>query len=521
MKAIRLLLILFIACTASLTVRAQYPVLSSYPAARATLFIDFDGQYVTGTAWNMSGDINAQPAGLTTAAMTEIFNRVAEDFRPFDLNVTTDSTQYWAAPANKRMRVIVTPTSAWYGAAGGVAFVGSFKWGDNTPAWVFSALLLNRTKYVAEAISHEAGHTLGLQHQSVFDGSCNKLAEYSTGLGSGEIGWAPIMGAGYYQNHTTWNIGTSSYGCSSIQNDFDIIATQNGFGLRSDDHGNDISSATPVVFTADAFTAGGLINTSSDTDVFRIDVNSTSWLSLHALPQSVGANDDGANLDIKLTLLNNTDTIGNYNPSTLLNAGLDTNLNAGTYYLVVRGIGNIYHDSTGNMGLYSLNGNLAVLLPVHITGFTGHVSNGQHLLNWTIDSNEPIASIGIESSVDGKSFHLLQTLPGSARSLALDPLHPGSSYYRLSITPVTGHSLYAANTVVLKSDALSGVHQVSGTGSLTVRSSDHYPYRLFNAAGQLLACGNLSPGLNTLPAGNARGLLLLQYGARTEKLIQP
>ncbi len=48
---------------------------------------------------------------------------------------------------------------------------------------------------------------LGLQHQSTYDSNCVKTAEYSPGQGSGEIGWAPIMGDGYYENLTTWHIG--------------------------------------------------------------------------------------------------------------------------------------------------------------------------------------------------------------------------------------------------------------------------------------------------------------------------
>jgi hypothetical protein len=76
-----------------------------------------------------------------------------------------------------------------------VSYVGSFTWGDDTPGWVFSGLLNNNIKYIAEAVSHEAGHTLGLQHQSNYDAECTKTSEYGQGQGTGEISWAPIMGS--------------------------------------------------------------------------------------------------------------------------------------------------------------------------------------------------------------------------------------------------------------------------------------------------------------------------------------
>jgi hypothetical protein len=201
----------------SIAIYSQVPIYNSYPSATPTIYLDFDGEYLDGTSWNYNGPLNLGPSNLTNSQITEIFNRISEDYRPFTINVTTDSTKYWSAPTNKRMRVIFTISSSWYGSAGGVSYVGSFTWGDNTPCFVFTALLNYKTKYIAEAGSHEAGHTLGMNHQSSWDANCVKLNEYNYGTGSGEIGWAPIMGSGYYQNFTLWHNGSNPWGCTAQQ----------------------------------------------------------------------------------------------------------------------------------------------------------------------------------------------------------------------------------------------------------------------------------------------------------------
>ena len=149
--------------------KAQSLILSSFPDASATIYLDFDGHQVNGTSWNVAGPIDCGASNLSSTQRTEVFHRIAEDYRPFNINITTDSTKYWSAPANKRMRIIFTVTSDWYGSAGGVAYVNSFTWGDNTPAFVFTALLNYNAKNIAEAGAHEIGHTLGLRHQSSYD----------------------------------------------------------------------------------------------------------------------------------------------------------------------------------------------------------------------------------------------------------------------------------------------------------------------------------------------------------------
>ena len=97
----------------SLSSMSQVPVYNSYPAAAPVIFLDFDGYTVSGTGWNFDGPIYCGGSGLNSTQITEVFNRVAEDYRPFTINITTDSTKYLSAPVNQRTRVVITVTSDW------------------------------------------------------------------------------------------------------------------------------------------------------------------------------------------------------------------------------------------------------------------------------------------------------------------------------------------------------------------------------------------------------------------------
>lgn len=208
---------------------SNIPAMSSLPSATATIFLDFDGHRVSAAVWNGGVPFNCAPSGLTEAQVIEIYQRVSEDYRPFNINITTDSLKFLSAPLTQRVRVIVTPTSAWKPGVGGIAYIGSFTWGDDTPAFVFSDRLgPNSPKYIAECCTHESGHTLGLSHQSTYDNSCNLVETYNTGTGSGETGWAPVMGNSYYKNMTGWNDGPTPYGCASVQDNLTTITSLNG-----------------------------------------------------------------------------------------------------------------------------------------------------------------------------------------------------------------------------------------------------------------------------------------------------
>ncbi|NNJ44147.1 MAG: hypothetical protein HKP15_12475 [Akkermansiaceae bacterium] len=329
------------------------PALNSYPAASACIYLDFDGEQVTGTSWG--SNINAAATGYSASKITDIWKRVAADFEPFNLNVTTDESVYLSAPATRRIRCIITPSNEWYGSnsAGGVAKYNSFVWSGDTPCWVFSDNLANGSKYIAEACSHEAGHTFGLSH----DGKSGTT--YYAGHGSGAVSWAPIMGSGYFKSVTQWSKGEYS-SATNTQDDLSIIASAtNGFGYRSDDHNNQDSSATTLAAdSSNQIASSGTIERQDDTDVFSME-SGAGTLTLAITP----ANSYG-NLDIQADLFDASgNLVTSINPATQLNANISTSVSAGTYFLHVRSTGygsaNTGFTDYASLGAYTVTGEVA------------------------------------------------------------------------------------------------------------------------------------------------------------------
>lgn len=511
----------------ALTSKAQVPILNSYPSASAVIFLDFDGQTVANSPWNISGPIYCGASGLNTAQITEAFNRVAEDYRPFNLNITTDSTRYFAAPITKRMRVIVTITSDWYGSAGGVAYVGSFSWGDDTPCFVFSALLSYNTKYVSEASAHEAGHTLGLFHQSSYDAGCVKTAEYNPGTGAGEIGWAPIMGVGYYKNLTLWNNGPNSYGCTSIQNDLDVIvAAINGFTYRNDDYLATFAGAFNTPFVSNQFTVNGIVERNTDADMFKITTPELGRFQLNAVPNNVGTSNSGSDLDLQVSLYNNSQALlGIYNPGTLLSSIIDSMLNPGTYYLKVEGRGNMYAPNYASLGSYALQGNFtAGTLPLRRLELHGTLNNDVHQLNWIIDADEQVSNQVLEISNDGSNFIRLTESPVASRSYAYTPHLNNAVQYRLNVTFDNGRQYYSNIITLRKTGAYQGPKLISNlinTSAIEVASPGVYSYSIYDLNGKTLVQGKLANGSNIINTGSiTSGMYIVRFTNGAEQWME-
>jgi hypothetical protein len=345
--------------------------LHSNPSAKRTIFLDFDGHYVSGTDWNAqkglpaatyagySLDSSAAFNDTELANIQSIWQRVSEDYAAFDIDVTTEE------PAAARLvrsdnrdqeygtRALITSSTAaantiCRAACGGVAYVGVFdEVGVSAqPAWIFAPNLSNSTKAIAEAASHEVGHNLGLHHDGITEGSTKNEYYAPNGL------WAPIMGAGYNAPVTQWSRG-EYVGSTNQEDDLAVMAS---FGAPP--VVDDVPDTVALAATSSASSLAGThtIGTAADVDVFRLPACS-QVLSVVASPAPVSPN-----LDLRVDLL---DAYGNAvtsvdpaasRASSDVATGLDAIASSSTpvAYARVDGVGTTSYTDYASIGRYTL-----------------------------------------------------------------------------------------------------------------------------------------------------------------------
>ncbi len=351
-------------------------LLHSNPTADKVIYLDFDGHttddvnYNSGVpfttpAYSFEGDSSFSNAEKTR--IQAIWERVAEDYIPFNVDVTTEEPPAdWLikdpgdpGDVNWGLRVVIGGSAMqWYGSqVWGTAWWTGFSDPTDKPCFAFSESIGEGEKNVAEVITHESGHMFALAHDGQWDPQTQELTDYYYGHGSGDTGWAPIMGAGFNKNLSQWSLGEYPI-ANNTQDDVAIIAGDYGdFGFRTDDHGDIMGTASALNLNGgnEAFD-WGIIEQRTDVDFFSFTTSYAGTVTLDIDPFY-----RGANLDILATLYDSAGTpLGTSNPVDYLDANFNMQLAAGTYYLSVDGTGKgTSYSDYGSLGQYTITGYLA------------------------------------------------------------------------------------------------------------------------------------------------------------------
>lgn len=291
-------------------------LLHSNPGSDQILYMDFDGHKGGWKVWSMDGDTSTFNNEERTV-IQETWLAVAEDFLPFNVDVTTE------APPNGWLgqRAVIDGQARydyswayggdWASTADRIAYI---YYGDNTWEWI------------SQSVSHEVGHTLNLGHDGPGPGG------YYQGHGTGETDWCPIMGWGSWSLNN-WSKG-DYYAATNGQDDLAIITAVSGVNYRADDYGNNTGSATPISLTAGSlgFAASGIIERNSDVDFFSFSTSSGNVKFSINEAEEVGI----TNLDVLAKIHDASGAvIYTSNPIDLLDASFDVTLSAGDYYLSI------------------------------------------------------------------------------------------------------------------------------------------------------------------------------------------
>jgi len=344
--------------------------LHSLPGASRTIYLDFTGHSLVDTIWQdqntsdtaddyTNAEMQMPPysddgdttsfSNLERQVIIDTWSAIAEDYAPFEVNVTTEepaesalertnlSDQIYGARAVITDSANVVATEC---GCGGIAYVGVFDyavWNTYLGPSLSWAGPGASGKFISDVVSHEVGHNVGLSH----DGTATE--SYYVG----RDGWAPIMGVGYYEPFVQFSNGSYTEG-NQTQDDF-AIATSHGLPIRSDDHGDNRGTASAL---ANGTESSGYIATRSDVDYFSFVATATS----HVI--SVTSPSLSTNLDIQAKLFNSSGTLlSTTNPNLFrVSASSATGLDAvftatttpgETYYIEVDGVGYGSGTTTG------------------------------------------------------------------------------------------------------------------------------------------------------------------------------
>lgn len=212
------------------------PAGGSKPGAPYTVYLDFDGATLENTEWNRANgadviELEANAAASDEDYVYQVWARVAEDYAPFNINVTTADPGADALhktsedDAEYGMTAVITDSTELSdgGQASGKAWLGGFGSEFLSPALVFAPVARDSNPAdVGNITSHEVGHTFNLNHDGIGDD------EYygDTQPADPQTLWGPIMGAPWATPLSHWSPGDYADATNPEQDDLaEISAT--------------------------------------------------------------------------------------------------------------------------------------------------------------------------------------------------------------------------------------------------------------------------------------------------------
>jgi hypothetical protein len=199
------------------------------------------------------------------------------------------------------------------------------------------------------------------------------------------------MGASYNRDVTQFSNG--DYRKANNQQD-DIAIIGKKLQFRVDDVSNSTVGATPLTLVGTVVSAMGILESSSDTDVFAFTTN-IGPITITASPFSSPTRTAGGNADLVLSLLSASGAvIATAAPSTGCGATITRHMATGAYFVRVGAGGNPLtpYSAYGSMGQYDIRGAVQARLmgATMLSGAPG----------WTLSPGTSLWKVGKGSAPD-------------------------------------------------------------------------------------------------------------------------
>ncbi len=411
------------------------PVLNSLPGAPVTVYLDFNGYTESDVSWIGSGSPIETPAfdndnDPTTFSdeelrrIEEIWYRVAEDYAPLNINVST------VEPAVIRdfesVRVVFGGNGAWNGEpSGGASLINSFSSDQSNTCFVFTDNLADETgkgapNFSAMNASHEAGHTFGLVHHSQYNSSGQKTKEYDPG----DLRLGPIMGAAFYSERSTWNNGLSNISSTNYQDDLAVLTgtINQSVQYRTDDIGSTRATATVITVGTSSTAYTGLIGRMDDVDFFQFETTgglislAVEGLNLRRIYNNQNLN-FGTNLDAVLKLYDAAGALlKTASPTDSVFASLSEQLSSGTYYVSVSSTGEY-----GSLGQFTLTTQNTPAPPAPVMSSpTGTLTVARPAFEWSTVSGIDHYELVVANVTTGQSTYYQTTTTATSHTAGSD-----------------------------------------------------------------------------------------------------